>query len=236
MAVVAVPLSWPSAVAGRRSDLARSGVRERIPGREALAPLLSRGVGAAEPPGDAVAVPIHRQVATPDRHELARAVVSYTLVVAVASSAWSFLRERSLPWGESPAKSAVKEAAAYLERLTTPEMPVPICVWNDWAELYWRTPRPSVTICIAPTLFNEIHPRAFDEWVKAMLAQKPPLLVTDRWMLGPTSESLLHLGVPGFPQLKEMVDRDYVVIHRIRDLCFLAVRGGSFDHRTGKVQ
>ncbi len=172
---------------------------------------------------------------------LAWAVISYTLVVAVGSSARAYLQEWSRPWTlsqlsrESHARLRVTEAAAYLERLTAPKMPVPICVWNDWAELYWRTHRPSVSTCVAPLLFDELHPRVFSEWVGAMLAQRPPLVVTDYSMLGPTSESIRHLSTPGFPQLKEMLDRDYVTIRRIDDLCFLALRGGPFDRRAGEA-
>lgn len=174
---------------------------------------------------------------------LAWAVVCYTLVVAVGMSARAYLQERWWPLRsihsrlshESPTRLRVEVAAAYLERLTTPEMPVPICVWGDWAELYWRTPRPSVSKCIAPYFFDEIHPRVFNEWVEAMLAQRPPLVVTDGTMLGPTSESSRHLRTPGFPRLKEMLDQDYVTIRRIDDLCFLALKGGPFDRREGET-
>src|SRR5262249_38526844 len=125
---------------------------------------------------------------------LSSALAAYALVVAVAESASTYYQEGSTPWGDSHARYLVNNAAAHLDRLTTPETPVPICVWGNWTELYWRVPRPSVSRCIAPFCFDEIQPEIFDEWVQAMLAQRPPLLVTDRWMLGPSSVSSRHLG------------------------------------------
>jgi hypothetical protein len=138
--------------------------------------------------------------------------------------------EESLPQME------VHQAAEYLSQITSPNETVAVCVWDQWAELYWRVPLPAPTRCVAPQCFYGFQQELFDEWVQAMLANPPSLIVADGSLLGPTCVNSKYDNTefrppPGDPfyALRQLVKDDYVEIHRIGDLCFLAHRGGNHD-------
>jgi len=87
---------------------------------------------------------------------------------------------------------------------------------------------------VAPQCFYGFQQELFDEWVQAMLADPPSLIVADGSLLGPTCVNSKYDNTefrppPGDPfyTLRHLVEDDYIEIHRIGDLCFLARRGGD---------
>jgi hypothetical protein len=138
---------------------------------------------------------------------------------------------------DSP-RRAIARAVDFLDQTTRSDSPVPVCVWQPWSELYWRIPRPSVSRCIAPYCFYIIQREMFDEWVQAMIDRPPALIVADGSLVGPSAshwpyqdpQFLPPAGHP-FYQLRQMVDENYIEIHRIDDLSFLARRNGPNDPR-----
>jgi len=166
------------------------------------------------------------------RHLAWGLAISFT-VMGVVVNARGFVREALRP--DSP-RVAVRQAVDYLNRTTLPDTPVPVCVWGNWAELWWRAPRPSVTRCIAPQCFYVINREMFDEWVQAMIDRPPPMIVADASLIGPLSfyspyDNTEFRPPAGHPlyQLRNFVDQNYVEIHRIDDLSFLARRHGPYD-------
>jgi hypothetical protein len=139
-------------------------------------------------------------------------------------------------------RTEVRQAADSLSQITSPNEPVAVCVWDQWAELYWRVPRPGVTRCVAPQCFYGFQQELFDEWVQAMLAHPPDLIVADGSLLGPSCINSKYDNTefrppPGDPfyTLRQRVNDDYFEIERIGDLSFLARRGGSHDAQPGSA-
>jgi hypothetical protein len=137
---------------------------------------------------------------------------------------------------DDPPRVAIKQAADYLNQITTPDEPVPVPVWGQWAELWWRAPRPPVTRCFAPQCFYVINREMFEEWVKTMIDRPPPLIVADESLIGPLSHGSPYDNTEFRPpaghalyHLRDLVDENYVEIKRIDDLSFLARRNGPFD-------
>lgn len=159
--------------------------------------------------------------------------LAFTALAVLHNGRGSFALARG---AESLPQMEVHEAADYLTRISPPNEPVAVCVWDQWAELYWRVPRPAPTRCVAPQCFYGFQQELFDEWVQAMLANPPSLIVADGSLLGPTCVNSKYDNTefrppPGDPfyTLRQLVNDDYIEIHRIGDLCFLARRGGSHE-------
>lgn len=153
--------------------------------------------------------------------------------MAIVLNVRGFVREARR--SDSP-RLAIREAVDYLNQISTPNSTVPVCVWGQWAELWWRAPRPSVSRCIAPQCFYVINREMFDEWVQTMINRPPDLIVADGSLIGPLShyspyDNTEFRPPAGHPlyQLRQMVDENYVEIHRIDDLSFLARRNGPND-------
>jgi hypothetical protein len=167
-----------------------------------------------------------------------RRKIAWGLAIAFASMG-IVLNVRGLvreTFREDPPRVAIQQAADYLNQITTPDQPVPVPVWGKWAELWWRVPRPPVSRCFAPQCFYVIQRDMFEEWVKTMIDQPPPLIVADESLIGPLSHNSPYDNTEfrppaGHPlyHLRQLVDEDYVEIHRIEDLSFLARRNGPFD-------
>jgi hypothetical protein len=144
-------------------------------------------------------------------------VVALTLLTT-ATDFWRW--RKTVAAGTDPV-AAIQEAADFLNAKTDTSVVVPICVWGNWAELYWRVPRSSVTSCTVPPCIAEIEPTRFQSWVAAMIEQKPPLIVADSCLLYPpgaharghldcaSAEWLASIG-----PVQEMIDADYQVIYR----------------------
>jgi hypothetical protein len=69
----------------------------------------------------------------------------------------------------------LEAAVEYLDRNVAPQRPTLVHVWGDWAELYWRVPRPAASFSIPHVLPGEL----FDTWAKATLADPPEFVVWD---------------------------------------------------------
>jgi hypothetical protein len=157
-------------------------------------------------------------------------------VMAVVLNARGFVRE--VRRNDSP-RVAIQQAVDYLNQVSTPDSIIAVPVWGQWAELWWRAPRPSVSRCFAPQCFYVINREMFEEWVQAMIDRPPGLIVADASLIGPLSryspyDNTEFRPPPGHPlyQLRNLVDENYVEIYRIDDLSFLARRNGPFDpHR-----
>jgi hypothetical protein len=153
--------------------------------------------------------------------------------MAVVLNVRGFIKESRR---EDSPRAAIREAVDYLNQISTPDSIVPVPVWGQWAELWWRAPRPSVSRCFAPQCFYVINRDMFNEWVQAMIARPPDLIVADGSLIGPLSHHSPYDNTEfrppaGHPlyQLRQMVDTHYVEIHRIDDLSFLARRNGPND-------
>jgi hypothetical protein len=167
------------------------------------------------------------------RRRLAWGLALAFVTMGVVVNARGFIREARRD--DSPLVT-IRQAVDYLNQTTTPDTPVPVVVWGNWAELWWRAPRPSVTRCIAPQCFYVINREMFDEWVQAMIDRPPNLIVADASLIGPLSryspyDNTEFRPPAGHPlyQLRNRVDENYVEIHRIDDLSFLARRDGPYD-------
>jgi hypothetical protein len=75
-----------------------------------------------------------------------------------------------------------------------------------------------------------------------MLADPPALIVADGSLLGPTCVNSKYDNTefrppPGDPfyTLRHLVEDDYIEIHRIGNLCFLARRGGTHDPHSAII-
>ena len=124
----------------------------------------------------------------------------------------------------------VRSVATDLNRLIPPGEIAPVCVWSQWAELLWRVRRPSLTPALVPILFLDMAPDLFDQWVAAMLAHPPNIVVFDYWGMGPSSRAReMYKGRPRLNELQKMLGGDYVEIRRWDDLYVLARRGGPYD-------
>jgi hypothetical protein len=137
---------------------------------------------------------------------------------------------------DDPPRVAIQQAADYLNQITTPDERVPVPVWGQWAELWWRAPHPPVTPCFAPQCFYVINREMFEEWVRTMIDRPPPLIVADESLIGPLSHGSPYDNTEFRPpaghalyHLRDLVDENYVEIKRIDDLSFLARRNGPFD-------
>jgi hypothetical protein len=108
----------------------------------------------------------------------------------------------------------IDQAARFLEEQSSPQAKMPVCVWGDWAELYWRVPRPSVSRCVMPICIAEIEPALFADWVAALVKTRPPLLVVDGTVLRPPGAAIPKYAdldsVKRVAPFQEIIDREYV--------------------------
>ena len=123
----------------------------------------------------------------------------------------------------------IRDAVRLISELSDDKAVVPMCLWSDWSELYWRSPRPSVSPCTSPFCFDEVQPRMFDDWAQAMLKNCPQLIITDAvWR-----EKNWSRAVNGGPchgshkAVFEMIKTQYEIIKYSSDLVFYARRGGT---------
>jgi hypothetical protein len=105
----------------------------------------------------------------------------------------------------------VEAAASFLEHATSPQTPVAVHVWHDWAELYWRVPRPAPSFSIPHVLPKEL----FGQWVYATLSQPPEFIVWDGtpWepVDGPAKPEIVD-------HLTSMISGEYKEIKRFGEL------------------
>jgi hypothetical protein len=126
-----------------------------------------------------------------------------------AAKAYRDLRAGTHRW------SAIADASDYLNRTTPRDVPVLMNLWGDWAELYWRAPRPAPSLPIPHVVPQD----RYGEWVSETVASPPKLIVTDgtpwRPIDGPADPKDLE-------RLQRLLDRKYKQVERIGELMFLA--------------
>jgi hypothetical protein len=136
-------------------------------------------------------------------------VISVLFNIQLAVKATRDLREGTHRW------SAIEKAVAYLNRTAPPAVPVVMNLWGDWAELYWRSPRPAPSLPIPHVVPTD----RYSEWVDATLANPPRLIVTDgtpwRPIDGPGDADDLE-------RLRRLIDAEYREVQRINGLIVLA--------------
>jgi len=135
----------------------------------------------------------------------------------------------------SNARTQVTYTGEFFDLLIPQNELVVVCVWGNWAELYWRVPRPSPSRHIIPWNLAETRPEFFDEWARDVLANLPEWIVTDNSLLGPgvTDEEIRKhsdpfgaramLTTPSFAKLRAIVRSDYEVVNGMGG-CFVLKR------------
>lgn len=130
-------------------------------------------------------------------------------------------------------RTQIRDVTYYLNHMTSPDEPVLVTVWGDWAELYWQAPRPSPSRHIIPWNLVDIRPEFFAEWAADVLAAPPRVIVTDGDLLGPhvTDDAVLAraagrsdhplLTTPSYTALRQLVRNEYRVVNGSGDLLIL---------------
>jgi hypothetical protein len=97
--------------------------------------------------------------------------------LAAALLQQGFQAARAVRGDQQPdqSRAALAEAATYLAQQTAPDVNVLVHVWGDWAELYWRVPRPACSYSIPHVLPADL----FGPWQAAVLAEPPRFIVWD---------------------------------------------------------
>jgi len=149
---------------------------------------------------------------------LAAAIAAGTLLVAVLLEGWRGAQAvRDLhagrhPWNETTA------AAEWLEQHTTRDTPVLVHVWLDWAELYWRVPRPAPSLAIPHVVPRDL----FGEFLQTTEQEMPAWIVWDGtpWepIDGPLADETLLAARDRFVT---RLERDYAERQRIGTLRIL---------------
>jgi hypothetical protein len=136
--------------------------------------------------------------------------VAVLLNVYGAAKARRDLRDGRHRW------SQIAEAAQYVNQTTLPDEPVLMNLWGDWAELYWRSPRPAPSLPIPHVVPSD----RYSQWISDTLAAPPRLVVTDGTPWQP-------IDGPADPRDLERLQQfltNYREVNRIGELVFLARR------------
>jgi hypothetical protein len=139
------------------------------------------------------------------------AVLAAVVLMAIAENAYEVGKWLS---GGRERTVRIERVAEELRRRTDADAPLPMYVWLDWAELYWRVPRPAVKWSVPQVLPDEM----LDRWAEGVLKTRPPMIVYDASFEAREAES------PHLERLREVLRRDYQVICRADDLRVVARR------------
>ena len=148
---------------------------------------------------------------TPVTRRLVAATLTAVIVLGVARNGYAAGEWRNRY------RHRETQLAQIAETLNAPadlKQPLPMYVWLDWAELYWRVPRPGVKWSVPHVLPDDL----FEIWVEEVLRSRPEQFVYDASFSGRVSTSR------GAQRLHEFLQRDYVVIQQADDLRVLARR------------
>ncbi|MFO0892044.1 MAG: hypothetical protein U0790_23270 [Isosphaeraceae bacterium] len=131
--------------------------------------------------------------------------------------------------GPDEVSARVREAAEYLEATTSTDEVVPYLLYGDWAELFWRVPRPPMAGCVAPALFaphgdSGHHPQRFRRWLSAVRTDPPRVVVARETDLAPPPEPGREPPDAEFRQWVEWLRREYEVDRRFGELLILKRR------------
>jgi hypothetical protein len=118
--------------------------------------------------------------------------------------------------------NAIAEAEEFIRRQTAADTPMVVNVWLDWAELYWRVPRPAPSLSIP-----HVVPRdRYSQWLEETLRTMPPWIVTDgtAWepIDGPLIDEQARLRRDEFVG---RIENEYAEVQRIGGLRVLRRKG-----------
>jgi hypothetical protein len=154
--------------------------------------------------------------------QIAWGLAAGCLLMAAASQLFLAARAyRDYRNGTHP-RVAIRQAADYIDRTTTPDTPVLMNLWGSWAELYWRAARPAASLSVPHVIPKD----RYDDWLRANLASPPKWIVTDGTPLEPIDGGREYTASKNrLEQWQRMIEQNYVEVKRIGDLKFLVRRG-----------
>lgn len=148
------------------------------------------------------------------RQRLILGIMAGTLLVAGLQQGYRAAKVlRDSPLREQ-GRTQLEAAVEYLNRNVPPQTPTLVNVWGDWAELYWRVPRPAPSFSIPHVLPRDL----FDTWAEATLAQPPDLVVWD----GTPWQAVDGASEPQLiARLEDMLHGNYELAERFGNLVVL---------------
>jgi hypothetical protein len=118
--------------------------------------------------------------------------------------------------------NAIAEAEEFIRRQTAADTPVVVNVWLDWAELYWRVPRPAPSLSVPHVVPRDLY----GEWLEKTSRGMPAWIVTDgtAWepIDGPLMDEQARMRRDEFVG---QIEREYAEMKRIEGLRILRRKG-----------
>jgi hypothetical protein len=157
---------------------------------------------------------VARQIVAPLRGGLVAGALLAGLLIHLYSGAKAL---RDYHTGNH-AWNAIEQAAAFLDEHVGREEPVTMNLWGDWAELYWRTSRPSPGLPVPHVIPRDLY----SDWMAAVLANPPKWIVTDGTPLEPIDVSLHPDEESRLRLLRERILVEYREVQRYGEVRILA--------------
>jgi hypothetical protein len=154
---------------------------------------------------------------------LACAIVTGVVLMGIAGQLFEGAKAvRDLRRG-THAWNTIEEATIFLNRETKSDTSVLVNVWLDWAELYWRVPRPAPSLSIPHVVPRDLYGRWLSETTMAM----PEWVVTDATPWEPIDGPLTDANEKeALDQFVAALDRDYALKKQFGQLRILRRKGG----------
>lgn len=169
--------------------------------------------------------PLRRQMQPSARRlvsaRLAFGIAAGAVLIGVLGQAHAAVKARR-DWQQGThAWNRLQQASEFLQRETLPQQAVLMNVWLDWAELYWRVPRPAPSLTIP-----HVVPRdRYEGWLAETRAAMPAWIVTDNTPWEPVDGSLVEESVRRMrDDFAAKIEREYILVRQIDGLRILKRR------------
>jgi hypothetical protein len=168
--------------------------------------------------------PVRRQMRGDARRRLsarlALGIACGVVLMGALGQAFAAVKARR-DWQQGThAWNRIEQASVFLQRETLPDQPVLMNVWLDWAELYWRVPRPAPALSIA-----HVVPRdRYEEWLEITRAAFPEWIVTDGTPWEPVDGPLRGKAQQIRDEFTAQIEREYALVRQIDGLRILKRR------------